>query len=280
MSVQEKLPLDKELLSSDDLAVGRLLKGLERVGAPADFDLKVRARIARGRKDAAAVRRFPVFARYAAGICALLVVAGIGGFLFLSRPGSVEELPLASKALETQRPSVETISNSVPPTQVEPNDERSSINPSVPNITTRGPAKDNEKLVAELPSNRSREDKDVGSSRIEATREGIRVFPKGVDPNSAKIVKPKDFDNSHQTPASEVLTLLGVGASFTDGTWRVDTVKGSTAAERVGVKPGDLIEAINDQVLREKTSFSGSFSVKSLRVKRDGQLLNISLVNK
>ncbi len=276
MSELDTRSIEKETLATEDAAISRLLKRLERVSAPADFDVRLRARIARRRESPAAGRRFPVFARYAAGLCAILVVAGLVGYVWLSRPGVSVNPTVASNGPAFERRQIDQVSNSIQATPARPVDDRAAVVSSVPPNSARPVVKDADK--ASVPAVTAT---DVpGTSLTEARREGKRVLPKGIRLNAEPLAKPKDFDSAPQRPASEVLTLLGIDAKFANGAWRVDSVKELTTAGRVGVKTGDVIEALNDQPLGEKASFGKAFSIKSLRVKRNGQSVNISLIEK
>jgi len=53
-----------------------------------------------------------------------------------------------------------------------------------------------------------------------------------------------------------------------------------SAAGDAGIKPGDVIETINDQKLSEKTAFNGKFIGRSIRVMRGGKPVLIDLVKK
>lgn len=61
--------------------------------------------------------------------------------------------------------------------------------------------------------------------------------------------------------------------------WRIAAVK-ETTAQKAGLKIGDVIEAINDQPIGERTSFKGQFSGKSIRLKREGATVMIDLSKK
>ncbi|MEP6789145.1 MAG: PDZ domain-containing protein, partial [Acidobacteriota bacterium] len=65
--------------------------------------------------------------------------------------------------------------------------------------------------------------------------------------------------------------------TFTASSWRAEAISAHSMAERVGVKAGDMIEAINDQPLSEKTVFGNKFDGKSLRIRRDGKSMQIEL---
>ena len=267
----------REVLAADDAEVSRLLKSLNRVEAPPDFDVRVRARIAKGRPQESAGMRFPLFVRYAAGLCAVIVFAGILGFVWLYKGESNSGPTVAGSSPAGERPRIDVVANIPADTPVKTgSDER--VGPSAPlaGNPARPPSRDIDGVVAQPGSTTDGRP----GSKTDALSEPKSVFPKGINPNRMRLPKPKEFEDPSQTPASDVLSLLGVGAKFSNGAWRVDSVNTSSSAERAGIKAGDVIEAVNDQAMREKASFKGAFTVRTLLVKRDGQTIKISLTDK
>ncbi|MEO6654475.1 MAG: PDZ domain-containing protein, partial [Pyrinomonadaceae bacterium] len=90
---------------------------------------------------------------------------------------------------------------------------------------------------------------------------------------------PKGFDRDVQIPAKDILTLIGVNAEFAGAEWKAGSVVRDSIAERSGIKKGDVIDAVNDQSLTEKTLFGNRFNIKILRVRRDGKSVLISLAH-
>ncbi len=266
-----------EVLTHDDAEVSRLLRGLKRVSAPPDFDVRVRARIASGRPQETSTVGFPLFARYAAAFGAIILFAGLLGVVWIYKGTTNSGTTVAGPAPITNPSQVVAANNSVMvadiPTKT-PGDDRAGISPSLPSGNPRTQTKDMDRDI--VPANSISPD-GAGGSKTEARREAKRVLPKGIDPNAPRVQKPKEFDDAPQTPATDIFSLLGVDAKFSNNSWRVGLVKPSTTAERVGVKTGDIIEAVNDQPIKRTTSFPGAFTVKSIRVNRDGKIVNIPL---
>lgn len=268
-----------EVLAGDDAEISRLIKGLKRVAAPPDFNVRVRARIASGRPEETSGLRFPVFARYAAAFGAVIVVAGIIGLIWVYKGVGNGGQTVAGPAPVVNQPQVAVPNNNVMVADVPsktPGEDRTDLTKPLPAGSTKpqskGPDKESPSLSIPNDGGRTSDDRALHGSR--------EVTPPGVSRNPKRLSKPKEFDNAPQTPATDVLSLLGVSAKFSDGVWRVDSVRATTTAERVGIKAGDIIEYVNDQPMKEKTTFSGAsgvFTVKTLRVKRNGQTLKIPL---
>ena len=87
------------------------------------------------------------------------------------------------------------------------------------------------------------------------------------------------MDRTAPVQAQTFLNVFGMNGAFGDAGWKVESVTPDSLAARSGVKTGDVIEAMNDQALTEKTTFNGKYNAKSLRVRRDGTSMQIILKN-
>jgi membrane-associated protease RseP (regulator of RpoE activity) len=264
-------------MAGDGEAISRLLGGLERVDAPADFDFRVRARIADGKPSESGGSRLPLAVRYAAGLCSVLLLAGLFGFIWLYS-GNNTGVPAVAvvdpqpKLADRGSPSDRAAATSDVPAA----DERAVVNVPTADSSTRPLVKGLEREAG----NTRTELNPSGDSIESSTREAKRILPKGISTNPASAPKPKDFDRGVHIQAADVLILLGINATYSGSGWLVNSLTPNGAAERVGLKAGDVVEAINEQSIAETTSFSGTFSGKSLRVRRGGQVLRIDLAKK
>jgi len=98
-----------------------------------------------------------------------------------------------------------------------------------------------------------------------------------INPNGKPPTKPEDFNKNTQVPAGEVLSMIGIDGKFAGHGWRVDSVRKNSKAEHLGLKAGDVVEAINDRKLAEKTGFESGFEGKTLRVIRDGKPVQVQI---
>jgi len=253
--------------NNDDAKVAGMLASLPRVNAPGDFNFKVSARIASG--ASAPERRF----RFAplVGLAAPAVLAlGVGTYWFMS-PGiaDVKQSQLAAEPVEqSTAPAVQptVVASSAAPTVLP---ERLTTN----NVGTVPP-----RSASTVSAGAAPEKSFGGGSFDSAVTAARRVLPRGINPDTRPITrKPRDMQNPAGIPAQDILRSLGADVEYAVGGYTVGTIRSASVAERVGLKSGDVVEAINDQKVVKETSFNGAFSGKTIRVKREGKTLDIDL---
>ena len=257
-----------EYLNSEEKAIADMLGALPRVSVPNDFDFRVKARIAAGEPSKGGFAWFPLATRLALPMLLLVAIGGYFGYQAIG-PASRE-------------------------VAVETNIEPVNIAPAVEIPVNKSPVKLDTGLIAETVPNKSQDvnskvpltvstsnnepkPERVGGSVDSAIRTSRPIYPRGVDPNAKTPVVPKDFDNPGQISAKDVLNFLGAEVVYSETGWKVESVKANSSAQRAGLKSGDLVEAINEQPIGEKTSFKGRFAGKNLRLKREGQNIDIDL---
>lgn len=262
--------------NKDDIAVAGLLGSLPYVEAPKDFDLRVRAKIAAGQPTR--VTWFPSAARVAVPLGLMLSVGGYFGYQAVFRSNVTDVSAVTSPRPSSPGDALSTADVSTP-------DPASMPNIGDTNIRVKTQTAD-DKLVASANNAQSRP---AGSPNIPTSRdlrggsidESIKMskplYPRGLNPHSRVLVKPKDFDRPGSISAKDVLTQFGAEVVYSGSGWRIDAVKDNSAAQKAGLKNGDIVEAINDQPLEEKTSFKGQFSGKSMRLKRGGATVIVDL---
>ena len=260
-------------------AVAGLLGSLPRVEAPNDFDFRVKARIAAGRP--ARVSWFPTVVRVAIPLGLVLSVGGYFGYQAVYQPASVEVAAVANtpaNSFAQRQPSIEASTPNSPSTL-------SSDSINAEKMVTK-PQSVDDKMVASVsnsqirtpdPSNASVSDDRRGGSFDISHSDSKKVYPKGVDPRRRVLVTPREFEQPGAISAKDVLTQFGADVVYSGSGWRVADVKDNSAAQKAGLKSGDVVEAINDLPLNEKTSFKGQFSGKSIRLKRDGATVLVDL---
>lgn len=268
---------ESERLSTDEQEIAQMLGVLRRVEAPGDFEFRVRARIAKAVPAEAA--RSPLAARLKllAPLALALMVAGFIGFNELmprrvDNETTVAEAPQAESPLPSSQPNLAAIDEApeapAPATVTERSREEVAF-------TTRN-----------LTSKRRRamqivDDNSGGSKTLTGRGAKVLINPKGIDPtplNSGQ--KPSALESTARTGARELLSVLGIDAEPASNGWRVRSSKANSAAERAGLKPGDVIEAVGDRQIDANSVFTGNFGVKSLKILRDGKSLIIALKNK
>lgn len=262
-----------EVLSTEDEKISQMLGALKRVGAPNDFDFRVKARIAAGKPVETPAFRIPAAIRYAVPLALLLAVGAYVGFNAFYSVNIADVPRVAESKPGIEKPVIAPPANDgivVPP--VNARDEQAGIK-SLDVVNTLPPTG----IAPKAAGRRNvRESEPGGGSYVEASNTNKPILPKGFSPDR-KVPKPKDFDKNTQVPAKEILSLIGIEASYANTNWKIDFVKEHSVAQRSGLKAGDVVEAINDKAIDEKTAFGNKFSGKSLRVLRDGKRMQIEL---
>ncbi len=258
----------EEFADSGEEKVAALLGSLKRVDAPADFDFRVRARIAQGRPADARASWFPRFARVAAPAMVLAAAGGYFGYNALYDTGPINVPVVADSTSITPAPIVVPNSEVVIPAPA-PTTEIATAKPPVNSVETVAgiPKKDPATTAAKKPVTAG------GGSVDFAVRETNTISP-----SSGNVVSTGN--SSPVAPTStlsirEVFSAMGIRASFSGTGWRVSSASGRAAA--AGLKTGDIIETVNGRAVGANTVFDEKFSGSTLRIKRDGATIQISL---
>ena len=252
MERKDQEVLDQETVDRDEAAVSRLVGELKHVDAPANFERRVMSRIADGAPAKRSFFGMPTLA-YAAALVSVLIVAGLY-VLNSYRPGPViVDVDHAAPALTSEQPLAG------PPAADQPTSNETAVASSSPTQENARPA--NSRRASVTPANP--ETTPGGGSDVYSVR-------------SPKIVKPEGMDPNATIPVREMLSMIGVNADYA-GSWKVTQVIANSSAARSGVQVGDIVVAMGEHDISNKTDFPGSGSIGSLRVKRGGKLVDIKL---
>ena len=271
---------ENEILSRDDARVRELLGGMERVEAPKDFDFKLKARIANTEPQSFQPRLFSVL-RYAAPLALAVIILAV---IVLNGLYSTDNnaVQVANKIVPSPVENVSLPANS------EPKEQFIAVSNSTLANTETAAADKREASVfpadtalneqSKKPKIQNRNFENNGGSKDSALTPKEVILPPGLNPNK-KVEIPKDFLNvKTDTPVREILSLIGIEASFSDNKWKVESVKQNSRAERSGVKANDVIEAIDDNKIATETISTKNINGK-LTVVRGGEKLEIKLQN-
>lgn len=254
----------------DDVRIVGMMASLPRVAAPADFDVRVRARIANRKSAERTGFRLPSAVAYGIALGIVLVAFGFFGIVWMYG-GKADGVP-----------AVATVDDSA---EIPRNFAISNDRPGPVADSTVASSRATSEPEAERPhaAEIKREVNVTQTPEIKpdsARKKARTIYPKGIDPSLRAEPLSNAAERGKPIQVKELLSFLGVGSAFTDGGWRVESVKANSTAERIGLKPGDVIVAINDQAVDATTSFTGSFTGKSLRILRDGRNVHFDLVKK
>jgi C-terminal processing protease CtpA/Prc len=244
-----------ENISPDERRISELIGLLRHVDAPADFTAGVRSRIA----DKGARRRTFTWTPVLAGSVALVVLAfAVYLGVRTMRPGTTPDNVAAAN--EAPSPAASNVAAPAPQ-QIAP-------------AATQGPAVVASSLpAANTPAKRT--DKNLGGSVDEALSEGKKFFPRGVDPRNSNVTDARGVGANSQIPVTRIFGGLGIDAAWNGSGWQVNSVTEGSLPERSGLRTGDVIESIDGKPLGERTVVNGTFSARTLHVRRDGKAVDI-----
>jgi hypothetical protein len=245
---------DKNLENDE---ISRLLGSLKQVEPPADFDVRVRAGIARGKTT---VRHswFPVPARVTAAML-VVVIGGYLGFRSLSTSGPQQQAaiisaPQIADEIIAEKPAALMDRGTAPVTDARAKD--------TVGVT---PPRHDEGTLTSAPGKRKTNGPNAGGGSTDVAS-GI-----------PKIIAPTGAAPTFDLSPKEALSGMGAEMDHSGTAWKVTEVKQNSLAERSGLKAGDVIEAFNKKGLTKKSAFPNRYAGKNVRVLRDGKTIVITL---
>lgn len=251
----------QEMLDKDEQAVSRLVAGLKHIEAPENFERRVMSKIAEGKPKRRSIFAFPAIG-YAVPALLVLVIATY--FAFRSgqtAPATPVPVSMASNVSQSQTaPSVA----SSPVEQTIAQSESPAEQPKIvdPKFAVKSRANAN--------SNRGGGSYDTGQGQTRTPP------PEGIDPNRRQSSNSNEVMMSTAIPVKEMLDTLGMSVEFENG-WRVKSVTDNGAAQKSGIKVGDLVTSLDGRSIDASTTFNGG-SIRSVTVSRDGKTVPLKLV--
>lgn len=272
---------ENEILSVEDEKVRQLCGGLKRIDAPKNFDFRLKARIAAHQSQTV---KSPVmaFLRYAAPLGLAVAIFGavvsnnfysVDNAAIPQLAGSFTEKPRSEPVspLETKKPSEIVLRNNGPSADFE-NETAKNSNPTL-QFSTK--SKNELGKIFENPKN-IRPNENRGDSRDLASTQ-----PRIITQQEFSSNKPLDSANNSTNPTSfsvkDILSAMGIAATFSGNGWKVQSVGQNSRAESSGVKPDDIIEAVNDIKIPTEMIRANSINLRKITVMRDGKKFEIVL---
>jgi len=103
------------------------------------------------------------------------------------------------------------------------------------------------------------------------------VMPEGISPKpQRRTAEANSIISPASVPVADILGMLGMTVKY-ESEWKVAAIAANSAAQRSGVKAGDVVTAINDRQLTSDTAYNGSGTFTSITVRRGGETMVIKL---
>ena len=260
-----------EEMNAEDRNVAEALGAMPRISAPADFNHKVRGRIAERSQHSGQGWRIlvPAFA------AVFLVALGAVLYLGVLNSANVTDVPPIAEA-PAQAPMPPPATPSTQSDAPAPPEVASAVSndASIPNesaaerpVPKRQPARTED--VEEAPPGGS----------IDRAGSPVNTSPdRPVNSNVAvPEMRPPGFDAPGEVEANEVLSLMGLKGNFQPEGFLVSSAEASGAAARAGVRVGDLVESLDGKKIEPETRFASGSEIRTIGVKRNGERLTLRI---
>ncbi len=276
-----------EILSAEDEKIRSLLGSLKRVGAPKDFDFRLKARFANAQPNSYQPQFLSVL-RYVLplGLVVLISAVVIFNSIYFAdtqdrsmvaetrMPASIKEANLPDKPASIEQ--INPADFTQPSVDVE-SASRNKISTKMPNAAARTLTKSVKKPKPEILS-RVNTSEVTGGSRTSASTSTRVITPPGITVNQS-IKTPPNSMNVKSLTAKDVLLQRGIEAVFENESWKVKSVMQNSPAARSGVRVGDSVEAIDGEKLTNKLVQNKTIEGKKLRITRGTEKIEISVTN-
>lgn len=252
---------------TEDAQVSGALKQLKRATAPADFDMRVKAKIATQRSNTRSARVW-LFPRLA--IPAALAVLFLGAFVVYFNSGQREEFARSATPQNIMTPS-------------DPATEQTTANEEVPQSTTittdalpampedvavTGPPTVQDNIVTGNTAERNVRNARAANAIEEPRAGSLDIMLSGPE----KVVTIGEMRNTSvmpDLPAADVLKKSGIETVVNNGIWQIISISEGSSAARSGLMVGDRIESIDGRKHESAPLFSSDHKVKALVLKKD-----------
>ncbi len=258
-----KICADCEKLSDRQTQIWLMVDGLKRIGAPNDFDFRVKARIAQGKPSDFKAPRFLPILRYVLPLSVVIVIFSL--FVFnstyfsdtaqftqqiIETPSVGVSLPmnvstanqLAFAPSNNQDKIIATPQKIDEKSLISPDRKRSNASPKPIEIASSAP----NPLVK---SPKARNEKGSGGDHLLSLKPPSVFYPKGINPNRATNNSPSNVELPKPVKDEQLLSFFGIETLVEKGKRIVKNLKENNVGSRSGVKVGDVIEVVKQNSL-------------------------------
>ncbi|HEV8593425.1 MAG TPA: hypothetical protein VGQ55_15075 [Pyrinomonadaceae bacterium] len=262
-----------EELNQDDGKVASMLGALKRVEAPADFDLQLKGRIARGAPATGSALapwiRFAAIPGALGALALFLMFSGVFTFNSNSVP-PVADLSQGKQETIVPQPIPTVETRTTAPSIIEDTEDVADVKETVP-------VQPVQRTIRKPIDSRPR-----GGGSVERTL-GVPtkvINPPGINPEAVNTnQRPRGFESGGISIQS-VLSAFGIDVEQAAEGWKVKAVSANSAGERSGIQTADLVEMVGDQAVKGKVSLPGRVFFDSITLVRSGKRIVIKLAGR
>jgi|GEM_PF-774546 len=270
--------INRSVFGNDD-DITRVLSALPHVDAPSDFDFGVKAKIARRQQSSVTgwFARMPAAMLYAVPLVMVLLL-GTYTFFLLAESSS-PEIQVASQPETPVSESTAQQPASAPAerTAAQERSVGSTEVVSAPKSATQvSSSQTNVRGVSGSAASRNTSHQRGGGSYDMSSGQPRPIYPHGSAPRNA-FPQPVNPQSSAGLTVGDVLSPIGIKTVFENGEYRVTVVEDKSLAKKSGIATGDVVTAIDNHQLTQKSNFKGKIAADQLTVKRGVQTLKIKL---
>jgi hypothetical protein len=260
--------------TAENHSLGELLRRLNRVEAPKDFDFRVKARIANADPNEFNRRTGWPVPVYVVSLTVVVIVGSV--FLFRAfYPANTAPVPEVAVTNKTAAPQPNN-SPAVQPSQQtvfpQVNGSEVAITNPANNSASTGPGNTTPIIKRNPIIDRLR----PGGSMDSSLGNTQQILPRGFDVNATRRNLPGPMSNS-QIAITDVMKYLGLDTRFEGQALKVTAVRGRSVGDKSGVKAGDIVEAIDDTPITPATKLGGNLTVKGMTLIRGGQKIQVKI---
>lgn len=273
--------------------IWKAIEGLPTVDAPANFDFRVKARIADGKPTADFQPKLLPVLRYVLPFSAIVLVLGLLAFntnIFFGGDTAPEvatlapSTPIAAENPPTVFPSPElpTVSSNV--SQSFTNEDfavttadRNTRLPSARPEPQFAAAKTTRKSSPAPRRESTREILSGGGSQDRTFTETKVLTPVGI-PSRPSEIKP-NVGNAPVARSEDIWSFVGIEIASANGIQTIKAVTPNSLAARADVRVGDVVEAVNGVKLSAQPLNAEVVEIKTLTILRGTERLEIGFKN-
>lgn len=273
---REELKNTDEILSEEDVKLRRMLKNLESVFAPNDFEFRLKQRIA----NAPTNNKKPSFVWAYRFVLPVLAIGIMFAAFWILSGNNLTEIDSAQVPSVPQISNLNSLENKVadatPLPTVLAEGNSVNFNESLPEVPKNAVAQINSKPHKSEKDSLFNQDLPIGSKDFGVNNEKP-IQPDFVPNSNSQTVKLQE--NTTSISVRDVLMQIGISVEADNGKLVVKSLTSNGLGKSSGIREGDVVIAIDNQNISPNTSFKNAIEAKTITVLRNNVRQTINLKN-